>query len=177
MIFKDTGLAGVVQIEMDPHWDERGHFARTWCENEFREKGLNPRIAQCNISFNRRKGTLRGLHYQAAPFQEAKLVRCSRGSLYDVVVDLRPHSETFMNWVGSELTATNLQALYIPEGCAHGFLTLENETEVHYQISEFYHPETARGVRWNDPAFKICWPGRVEVISDRDRGYLDFEPI
>jgi dTDP-4-dehydrorhamnose 3,5-epimerase len=176
MIFHKTKLPGVVEIEMDLQQDERGFFARSWCEKEFQEHGLNPRVVQCNVSFNERKGTLRGVHYQAEPDQEAKLVRCTRGGLYDVAVDLRPQSATFMQWVGTELTAANRRALYVPEGCAHGFLTLEDKTEVFYQMSEFYHPEAARGVRWNDPAFRIVWPGTVEVISDRDRMHPDFEP-
>lgn len=176
MIFHDTKLTGVFEIEMDLNQDERGFFARSWCQKEFLEHGLNPRVVQCNVSFNERKGTLRGVHYQAAPDQEAKLVRCTRGRLYDVAVDLRPESTTFMQWVGTELTAANRRALYVPEGCAHGFLTLEDETEVFYQMTEFYHPEAARGIRWNDPAFGITWPGIVEVISDRDRAHPDFEP-
>jgi dTDP-4-dehydrorhamnose 3,5-epimerase len=176
MIFHDTKLTGVFEIEMDLNQDERGFFARSWCQKEFQEHGLNPRVVQCNVSFNERKGTLRGVHYQAAPDQEAKLVRCTRGRLYDVAVDLRPESTTFMQWVGTELTAANRRALYVPEGCAHGFLTLEDETEVFYQMTEFYHPEAARGIRWNDPAFGITWPGIVEVISDRDRTHPDFEP-
>ena len=175
MIFHETKLSGVVEIEMEPHRDERGFFARSWCEREFQEHGLNPRVVQCNVSFNERKGTLRGVHYQAAPDQEAKLVRCTMGGIYDVAVDLRQKSTTFMQWIGTELTAANRRALYIPEGCAHGFLTLEDETEVSYQMSEFYRPEAARGTRWNDPAFGIIWPGKVKVISDRDRTYPDFE--
>ncbi len=175
MIFKQTKLAGVYEIEIEVHRDDRGFFARTWCEREFREHGLNPNLVQCSISSNSRKGTLRGVHYQTQPNQEAKLVRCTRGSLYDVALDLRRGSATYMQWTGAELTAANHRALYIPEGCAHGFLTLEDDTEVLYQMSEFYHPEAARGVRWSDPAFGIVWPGSVEVISDRDRSYPDFE--
>jgi dTDP-4-dehydrorhamnose 3,5-epimerase len=176
MIFQDTELAGVVRIEMELHRDNRGCFARSWCEQEFHERGLNSKVAQCNISVSERKGTLRGVHYQIEPFQEAKLVRCTKGGIYDVAVDLRPESATFMQWTGHELTAANRSALYIPEGCAHGFLTLVDETEVFYQMSEFYHPEAGRGVRWNDPAFQIHWPGKVEVISERDRTYPEFEP-
>ena len=169
-------IAGVFEIEMEVHHDERGFFARTWCEREFREHGLNPKVVQCSTSWNDRKGTLRGVHYQAEPNSEAKLVRCTRGSLYDVALDLRPGSATFMRWTGAELTASNHRALYIPEGCAHGFLTLEDDTEALYQMSEFFHPEAARGVRWNDPAFAIVWPGKVEIISERDRTTPDFEP-
>jgi dTDP-4-dehydrorhamnose 3,5-epimerase len=174
MIFSETKLAGVFEIEIDIHRDERGFFARSWCEKEFREHGLSPRLAQCSLSFNERRGTLRGMHYQAAPDQEAKLVRCTKGSIYDVALDLRPQSATFLQWVGAELTAANRRALYIPEDCAHGFLTLEDETEVFYQMSQFYHPESARGVRWDDQAFGIAWPGSVAVISDRDRANPDF---
>lgn len=132
-------------------------------------------MVQCSVSLNVKKGTLRGVHLQAAPYGEAKLVRCTSGAIYDVVLDLRPQSATFKKWIGVNLTATNRYMLYIPEGCAHGFLTLEDNTEVFYQMSEFYHPEAARGVRWNDPAFQIAWPERVEVISERDRNYPDFE--
>jgi dTDP-4-dehydrorhamnose 3,5-epimerase len=175
MIFRETDLAGVVEIEMERHSDERGFFARTWCELEFRERGLNPKVVQSSISWNDRKGTLRGVHFQAQPHPEAKIVRCTKGSLYDVALDLRPDSATYLKWTAVELTAANHRTLYIPEGCAHGFLTLEDQTEVLYQMSEFYYPEAARGIRWNDPAFGIAWPGKVEVISERDRSYPDFE--
>ena len=174
MIFNKTGIPGVFVIELDLNPDARGFFARTWCENEFRDHGLAPRIAQCSISFNERKGTLRGVHYQAPPWQEAKVVRCTEGSLYDVALDLRPDSPTYRQWFATELSAANRRALYIPEGCAHGFLTLEDETEALYEISEFYHPEAGRGVRWNDPAFAIVWPLEVKVISERDRSYPDY---
>jgi dTDP-4-dehydrorhamnose 3,5-epimerase len=132
---------------------------------------------QCNVSFNIRKGTLRGIHYQAEPHQEAKVVRCTMGGIYDVVVDLRPQSPTFKEWIGVVLTAANRHMLYVPEGCGHGFLTLEDETEVFYQMSEFFHPELARGVRWNDPAFQIVWPAAVKVISERDRAYPDLSEL
>lgn len=174
MRFTDTKLPGVVEIDIEPHCDERGFFARCWCQQEFRARNLNPAVVQCNISFNQKKGTLRGMHYQAAPCQEAKLVRCIRGAIYDVVVDLRPQSPAFKTWIAVVLSAANRRMLYVPEGCAHGFLTLEDETEVFYQMSEFYNPEAARGVRWNDSAFQISWPGPVEVISERDRNYPDF---
>src|SRR5207248_5815659 len=143
------------------HTDERGLFARSWCRKEFDDHKLNPNTVQCSLSFNVRKGTLRGIHYQAAPYQEAKLVRCTMGSIYDVVVDLRPGSPTFKDWIGVDLTAANRRMLYVPEGFGHGFLTLKDDTEVFYQMSEFYHPELARGVRWNDPAFNISWPAAV----------------
>ena len=167
-------MAGVREIQIEPHVDDRGFFARTWCQKEFEEQGLNPRISQCSVSFNQKKGTLRGLHYQGAPYPEAKLVRCTQGSLYEVVVDIRPQSPTFKQWIKLDLDAQKRNMVYVPEGCAHGFLTLEDATEVLYQISEFYHPELSRGVRWNDPAFKIEWPAEVKVISDRDRAYPDF---
>jgi dTDP-4-dehydrorhamnose 3,5-epimerase len=176
MNFRETKLPGVFEVLLEEKRDDRGFFARTWCEQEFRELGLNPRVVQCSISFNERKGTLRGIHYQARPYGEAKLVRCTKGSLYDVALDLRPDSPTYLQWTAAVLTADNHRALYIPEGCAHGLLTLEDDTEAFYQISEFFHPEAARGVRWNDPAFEIKWPGTIEVISDRDRTHPDFEP-
>jgi dTDP-4-dehydrorhamnose 3,5-epimerase len=175
MIFQEAKLGGVFEICLERNVDERGFFARSWCSREFEQRKLNPNLVQCSISFNSRKGTLRGMHYQADRYAEAKLVRCTKGAIYDVAIDMRPHSTTFKQWIGTELTAANRRALYIPEGCAHGFLTMEDETEVLYQISEFHHPESARGVRWNDPAFGIAWPGAVEVISDRDRTYPDFE--
>ena len=177
MIFHETKLARVFEINLELKNDERGFFARSWCQEEVEHQGLNPKVVQCNVSFNARKGTLRGMHYQDAPFQEAKLVRCTKGAIYDVVVDLRPASPTFRDWIAVVLTAEKRNMLYVPEGCAHGFLTLEDETEVFYQMSEFYHAELARGVRWNDPAFQIAWPDKVEVISDRDRTYRDFETV
>ena len=175
MTFHETNLPGVFEISLEPNSDERGFFARSWCQVEFEGRGLNSRLAQCNISFNERKGTLRGMHYQAEPFGEAKVVRCTAGAIYDVVIDLRIQSPSFRQWVGVSLTADNRHMLYIPEGCAHGFLTLTDNTEVFYQISEFYHPESSRGVRWNDPAFQIVWPEKVAVISERDNSYPDFE--
>lgn len=174
MIFYQTEIPGVYEIQPEPYLDERGFFARIWCQNEFSEHGLNPKLVQCNISFNVRKRTLRGMHYQAAPYEEAKVVRCTRGAIYDVAIDLRTQSRTFKKWVGMELTSDNHRMMYVPEGCAHGFLTLQDNTEVAYQMSEFYNPQSGRGVRWDDPAFGIVWPDKVDVISDRDRNYLDF---
>jgi dTDP-4-dehydrorhamnose 3,5-epimerase len=174
MIFKESPLQGAYLIDLEEHRDERGFFARSWCAREFENHGLNPRIAQCNISFNARKGTLRGMHYQIKPFEEAKLVRCTRGALHDVIVDLRCGSASYRRHWGALLTPDNGAMLYVPEGFAHGFLTLEDRTEVHYQISEFYAPDHARGFRWDDPAFGIVWPGVPEVISGRDRSYPDF---
>ena len=175
MIFKETKLKGAYVIEINPIEDERGFFARSFCAKEFKEHGLNQNIAQCNISYNGKKGTLRGMHYQAAPHEEAKLVRCTMGAIYDVIIDLRPDSSTFKKWIGVELTKENRRMLYVPEGFAHGFQTLEDHTEVLYQMSEFHHPEWARGVRWNDPTFGIFWPVNVEIISIGDQQYLDFK--
>jgi dTDP-4-dehydrorhamnose 3,5-epimerase len=177
VLFLETKLPGVVEIHMEPRFDERGFFARTWCQNEFVENGLDARLVQCSVSFNKSKGTLRGMHLQAEPWPETKLVRCTQGAIYDVVIDLRPQSPTFKQWIGVFLTAANRDMLYIPPGCGHGFLTMEDDTEVFYQMSEFYHPELARGVRWDDPAFQIVWPGEMEVISERDRTYPNFEEM
>lgn len=174
MTFHETKIPGVFEIYLEPQYDQRGFFARAWCEKEFEKNGMNPRLIQCNVSFSARKGTLRGMHYQAPPFAEAKLLRCTKGSIYDVVLDLRVQSPTFKQWVAIVLTAENRSMAYVPEGCAHGFLTLEDETEVFYQMSQFHNAESARGVRWDDPAFQIAWPGKVEVISERDRSYPDF---
>lgn len=176
MIFRETELNGAYEIEPDPHRDDRGFFARVWCRRELEANGLDTRISQCSISFNKKKGTLRGMHWQCAPHEEVKLVRCTSGSIYDVIIDLRPVSRTFMRHIGLVLSADNRKILYIPEGFAHGFLTLEDNTEVFYQISEFYAPESARGVRWNDPAFGIRWPMDIAVISERDRTYPDYKP-
>jgi dTDP-4-dehydrorhamnose 3,5-epimerase len=175
MVFHETKLAGVFQIQLEPKCDERGFFARSWCEQEFESNALNSKLVQCSVSFNIRKGTLRGIHYQAAPYAETKLVRCTMGAIYDVVVDLRPESVTYKQWIAATLTPKNRQMLYVPEGCGHGFLTLEDETEVFYQMSEFYYPDLARGVRWNDPALGIEWPSEAEQISERDRTYPNFE--
>lgn len=173
--FVPTGLSGVVLVEMQCQEDERGFFARTFCRNEFDAQGLDPSVAQCNLSFNRRRGIVRGMHFQAAPHEEAKLVRCVRGAIYDVVVDLRGSSSTFLQWRGFDLTAQNRHALYVPKGFAHGFQTIEDDTEVLYQMSTVYVPAASRGVRWNDPAFEIRWPISDIVTSDRDRSYPDFK--
>ena len=175
MIFTETKLPGSFLIEPESLTDERGFFARTWCQREFAAHGLEPRLAQCSVSLNLRRGTLRGMHYQARPCTEVKLVRCTQGALYDVILDLRPGSATFQHWVAFELDARNHRLLYIPAGCAHGFQTLQDETEVFYQISEFYAPERARGARWNDPAFHIEWPLADPILSARDRAWPDFE--
>jgi dTDP-4-dehydrorhamnose 3,5-epimerase len=164
-----TALSGAWLVEPEPLSDERGFFARTFCADEFRRHGLNPAIAQCSISFNRERGTLRGMHYQAAPHEEAKLVRCTQGAIFDAIVDLRPGSATRHRWFGVELTAANRRMLYVPEGFAHGFLTLEPETEVLYQISVAYRPESQRGFHWQDPAVAIAWPQAPRVVSPRDQ--------
>lgn len=174
MIFRETDVPGAYVIDLDRHADERGFFARSWCRRAFREHGLNPRIVQCNISYNEARGTLRGMHYQMPPHEEAKLVRCTRGRIYDVIIDLRRDSPAFTQYVGIELNDRNRTMLYVPEGVAHGFLTLDDDTEVFYQMSAFYAPEAARGVRWNDPAFGIDWPAPVRQIKERDARYPDF---
>jgi len=170
--FSTTTIPGVWLIAPEPRHDERGFFARTFCADEFAAHGLNPVLVQCATSFNRRRGTLRGMHYQAAPHEEEKLVRCTRGAIFDVVVDLRPASPTLYQWTSAELSADNHQMLYIPAGCAHGFLTLADGAEVFYQMSAAHHPESSRGVRWDDPLLAIRWPGEGPVVmSDRDRGF------
>lgn len=175
MIFAETPLAGAWLLEPERFKDERGHFARTFCREDFAARGLDPGIAQCSVSFNHRRGTLRGLHFQAAPHEEVKLVRCTRGAVWDVVVDLRPGSPTFKRHFAAVLSAERGTALYVPRGFAHGFLTLEDGTEVFYQISEPYAPESARGYCWDDPAFGIPWPEAPAVISDRDRALPRFK--
>ncbi len=174
MEFVEQALQGVFVIDIDRQEDSRGWFARSWAEEEFASNGLVSRISQCSISYNKKQGTVRGMHYQAAPHQETKLVSCVRGSIADVVVDLRPDSDTYMKHITLELSAQNHRILYIPAGCAHGFQTQEDETEVYYQISTPYAPEFARGVRWDDPMLTISWPLPVTVISDRDQQYPDF---
>jgi dTDP-4-dehydrorhamnose 3,5-epimerase len=175
MRFTETPLYGAYIVEMEPIEDERGMFARSWCPNELRLHGLDPRLASCNVSFNRAAGTLRGMHYQASPHEEAKLVRCTAGAIYDVIIDLRPESGSSRCWFGIELNARNRTALYVPGGFAHGFQTLEAESEVLYLISTPYVAEAASGVRWDDPAFAIEWPPAAQrIMSDRDRSYPDF---
>jgi dTDP-4-dehydrorhamnose 3,5-epimerase len=179
VLFRETRVAGGYVVELERMEDERGYFARTYSSDEFAARGLDHRVEQCSTSFNAKRGTLRGLHYQAAPYGEAKLVRCTRGAIYDVAVDLRPDSPSYLRWVGVELSADNGRALFVPEGCAHGFQTLADDSEVHYQISTPYVQEAARGVRWDDPAFNIDWPppppgGRT--MAPRDARYADFAP-
>ncbi|HEX9989110.1 MAG TPA: dTDP-4-dehydrorhamnose 3,5-epimerase [Chloroflexia bacterium] len=174
MIFTETALKGAYIIDVEKLEDERGFFARSWCAHEFEEHGLNARLAQCNVSYNHKKGTVRGMHYQTVPFEEVKLVRCTRGAIYDVIIDLRPGSPTYKQWISVELTMDNHKMLYVPEGFAHGFQTLEESSEVFYQMSEFYAPGHAKGIRWDDPAFGVRWPLEVQVISARDRQYPDY---
>ena len=174
MLFRETELPGAFVIELQKYEDERGFFARSWCQKEFEARGLNPRTVQCNVSFNKLKGTLRGMHYQVAPHAEAKLVRCTRGAICDVIIDLRRESVTYKQHVSEVLSSDNYKALFIPEGFAHGFQTLEDNCEVFYQMSAFYSPKHQRGLRYNDPAFRISWPIEATVISDRDRNYEDF---
>lgn len=174
MIFTATPLPGAVVIEPEPLADERGFFARSFCAREFAAHGLNPHVVQCNISFNRNTGTVRGLHFQRPPHAEAKLVRCTAGAVYGVIVDLRPVSPSFRKHFAVELSAHNRKMLYVPEGLAYGFQTLQDDTEVFYQMSALFAPEAADGLRWNDPAFEIAWPLAVTVISERDRSFPDF---
>ncbi len=175
MIFSETTLKDAYVIEPEKLQDERGFFARTWCQREFAGQGLNPGLVQCNISFNKRKGTLRGMHFQIFPHEETKLVRCTSGAVFDVIVDLRPESRTFKQWFAIELSSDNHKMIFIPEGFAHGFQTLTDNTELFYQMSEFFSPEYARGVRWNDPEFNINWPEKISIISEKDKSLGFFE--
>ncbi len=174
MNFTAAQIAGAWLIDIQRLGDERGFFARTWCERELTARGLDPAIAQESISWNLRKGTTRGLHFQRPPHDEVKIVRCTRGAIFDVIVDLRPDSPTFRRWQGVELNADNRRAFYVPKGCAHGFQTLVDETEVAYLISAFYAPESSTGYRYNDPAFGVSWPLSAAIISDNDLRWPDF---
>jgi len=177
MIVSETELKGAFTIAPEKFTDVRGFFARTWSQQEFRELGLDVNIVECNVSFNKAKGTLRGMHYQAEPHGQVKVVRCTRGAIFDVIIDLRPESSTFKQWVGMELSAQNHLMLYVPRGFAHGFQTLRDNTEVLYQMSSYYAPESGRGVRWNDPSFGIDWPPGERIIIDRDSAYPDFSSL
>ncbi|MBT3313780.1 MAG: dTDP-4-dehydrorhamnose 3,5-epimerase [Anaerolineae bacterium] len=174
MIFREMKLKGAYIIELEPHQDKRGFFARSWDGNIFGEHGLSGQVIQQNISFNKKKGTMRGMHYQAPPYQETKLVRCVRGRIFDVIVDLRPDSPTFKEWLGVELQSSIYQALYVPKDFAHGFLTLEDNTEVTYLVTEVYTPEAERGLRYNDPEIGIKWPSAVKQISEKDASWPNF---
>jgi dTDP-4-dehydrorhamnose 3,5-epimerase len=175
MLFHETNLKSAYIIDLQKHEDDRGFFARSWCQREFTEQGLSARFVQCNISFNKRKGTVRGMHYQLPPCAEEKLVRVTRGCIFDVIVDLRPDSATFLKCYGIELTRENHRALYVPKGFAHGFQTLDDDTEVFYQMSEFYAPEQARGLCWDDPLADVQWPLPVAVISRQDQSYAHID--
>lgn len=171
MIFKEVNVARAFVLEVEKVEDERGFFARSWCQKEFQLHSLVPHLVQANIAFNKQKGTLRGMHYQTPPYGESKVVRCTRGVIFDVVIDLRPESPTFKQWTGVELTADNHRMLYVPENCAHGYITLEDSTEVTYLVSQFYRPEVEQGVRYDDPAFGVTWPIDVRLISQKDRSW------
>jgi dTDP-4-dehydrorhamnose 3,5-epimerase len=175
--FTETKLKGAYIIDIERLEDERGFFARAWCQKEFHDHGLNSKLVQCSISYNTKKGTLRGMHYQTKPHEECKLIRCTSGSIYDVIVDIRKDSLTYGQYINVVLSSENRKMLFVPEGFAHGFLTLVDSTEIFYQMSEFFAPEHARGFRWNDPAFGIKWPNDVQVISERDRNMPNFSSI
>ena len=174
MNFTPTKLDGATIVELKELCDERGFFARSWCQKEFQEHGLSANVVQANISYNKLKGTLRGMHYQVGPYEESKLVRCTQGAIYDVIIDLRQGSPTFKQWLGVELSAANHRMLFVPEGFAHGFVSLTDESEVTYQVTQFYHPASERGVRYNDPSFGVVWPIPVAVISEKDRSWPDY---
>ena len=177
MKFTETKLSGLILIEIEPIIDERGLFARVWCKEELKKAGLSTEISQCSLSCNKSRGTLRGMHYQLAPSAETKLIRCTQGAVFDVIVDLRSNSPTYKEWFGCELSASNHSTLYVPEGLAHGFITLMDDSEMYYQISTPYVPQLARGLRWDDPAIDINWPLTPTVISARDATYADFAPL
>jgi dTDP-4-dehydrorhamnose 3,5-epimerase len=178
VIFNKTTVEGAFVIALEPRGDERGFFARAFCRREFEEHGLNAEVVQCNLSLSPNAGTLRGMHFQRPPHEEAKLVRCTRGALWDVVLDLRPESRSYLSWYGVELNADNRRGLYIPEGCAHGFQTLAPNTEAFYQVSAAYAPDHEGGVRWDDRAFGLEWPeAATRTISEKDRGWPDYEPV
>jgi len=174
MIFNETKLKGAFIIDLEKHQDGRGFFARAYCEKEFRDHGIEPDVVQANVSYNKYKHTLRGMHFQAEPYGEAKLVRCTRGAIYDVIIDVRKNSPTYKEWIGVELSEDNYRMLYVPEGFAHGFITLHDETVITYQVSEFYTPGAEKGIRWDDPEFGIDWPAEPVIISEKDENWPDF---
>lgn len=175
MNFSPTTISGVYLIQTAKNEDERGHFTRTWCCREFEQQGIGS-FVQSSVSFNHQAGTLRGMHFQAAPHPDAKLVRCSQGAIFDVILDIRRNSPTYHQWAGFELTAENQAMLFVPHGCAHGFITLADRSEVSYLISDYFVPELGRGIRWNDPVFRIKWPREPVVMSERDRTLMDYSP-
>lgn len=175
MIFEETKLKGAYIIHPERLEDDRGFFARAWCKKEFKQRGLRAELVQCNISYNKLRSTLRGMHYQLKPYEETKLVRCTAGAIYDVIIDIRPDSSTYKQWIGVELSAANRTMLYVPRGFAHGYVTLVDNAEVFYQVTEFYAPGVERGIRWNDPEFSILWPNAASlVISEKDKTWPDF---
>ena len=175
MIFTKTTVNDAYIVELDKREDHRGFFARTWDKNEFEEHNLNSNLVQCNVSFSKKRGTLRGMHYQKKPFEESKLIRCTKGKIFDVIIDLRTHSSTFKKWFGVELTQENYKMLYVPEGFAHGFQSLEDNSEIIYQVSEFYTPNSELGIHWNDPEFNITWPIEEKIITDKDNSWKLFD--
>lgn len=177
MIFKETELKDAYVIDLDKLEDKRGFFARSFCVNEFKEVGIDFPVVQANVSYNRYKRTLRGMHYQQEPHGEAKLVRCTRGAIFDAIIDMRPDSSTYLQWMGVELSEQNYRMLYVPEGFAHGFITLEDETEVTYQVSEYYTPGAEKGIRWNDSTFNIDWPVDPRILSEKDKSWPDFKKL
>ncbi len=174
MIFTETKLKGAFEIEIKKLTDERGFFGRSWCANEMEDHGLKASLRQANTSFSNKKGTLRGMHYQMDPYQETKLIRCTRGAILDVIIDLRPNSSTFKQWIGVELTQDNYKMLYVPEDFAHGFITLEDNCEVTYLVTQFYTPGAEKGIRWNDPLFNIAWPFEPVLISEKDKTHPNY---
>ena len=177
MIFHETFLEGAFVIEIQKINDNRGFFGRSWCKNEMEKRGLNGNVVQTNTSFSSKKGTLRGMHYQKHPYEETKLIRCTKGAIYDVIIDLRKGSPTYLHWFGIELTADNYKMLYVPEKFAHGFITLKDNTEVTYQVTQFYTPGAESGIRFNDPRLKINWPVPVTMISEKDKAHPNFNEI
>lgn len=175
MIFTETSLQGAYVIDVEKITDDRGFFGRLWCKDQFEKYNLNANLVQSNVSLSKKKGTLRGMHFQKHPFQETKLVRCTKGAIYDVIIDLRPESPTFKKWFGIELTADNHRMLYVPENFAHGFLTLEDHSEVYYLVTQFYNKEAESGLRYNDPAFQIKWPETIIAVSDKDAAHPNFD--
>jgi dTDP-4-dehydrorhamnose 3,5-epimerase len=175
MKFTPTEIADVFVVELEKREDDRGFFARGFCQREFEEHGMVSQVVQANISYNKYKGTLRGMHYQVSPYEETKFLRCTKGAVYDVIIDMRPESLSYMKWFGVELTDKNYKMLYVPRNFAHGFQTLEDETEVMYLVSEFYAPQSERGVRFDDPAFNIQWPLKVAQISEKDAAWPNYQ--
>ena len=175
MIFKKTAVRDAYIVEFEKISDDRGFFARAWCKNEFEAHGLNTRLVQANVASNKKKGVIRGLHYQISPYEESKLIRCTKGAVYDVIIDLREDSPTNKQWIGVELSDENYRMLYVPEGFAHGYQTLQDNTEVTYQVSQFYTPNSERGIRWDDPTFNITWPDTEKrIITEKDQSWPDY---